>query len=120
MQTIIGTNVVALVTDADVTGTLSGYLVAQRLPDEWHVLDVGVSVEKRRQGIGRALVLAIIAHAAENGEHGVLLEVRASNDGAIALYRELGFAHNGLRPGYYSDNREDALVMYRVRDGLAS
>lgn len=120
MQTITGTNVIALVTDADATGMLSGYLVAQRLPDEWHVLDVGVSLETRRRGIGRALMLAIIAHAAENGEHGVLLEVRTSNDRAIALYRELGFADNGLRPRYYSDNREDALVMYRVRDGLIS
>ena len=119
MQTITGANAVTLVTDATAAGRLAAYLVAQRLPDEWHVLDVGVGLDVRRQGIGRSLMLAIIGHAAEHGGHGVLLEVRASNDAGISLYRGLGFADNGVRPKYYSNNGEDALVMYRVRDGLA-
>ena len=65
----------------------------------------------RRQGVGRALLNALLAAAAERECEAVLLEVRASNDGAIALYKEAGFKAIAKRRAYYTHPREDAVVM---------
>jgi ribosomal-protein-alanine N-acetyltransferase len=90
-----------------------GYVLASRYAEVWHVLNVAVRADRRRRGLGRLLMLALFERAGQRPHLGFTLEVRVSNDGAIRLYRELGFLDHGVRPGYYSDNGEDALIMWR-------
>jgi ribosomal-protein-alanine N-acetyltransferase len=95
------------------TGELLGYLVISRYVDAWHVMNVAVEPEHRRQGIAIALFERLFELTANDGRRGYTLEVRISNDAAIKLYERLGFRSRGVRRGYYTDNREDALVMWR-------
>lgn len=94
---------------------LVGYLVAARYARVWHVMNVSVAPARRRMGIATALLEELFRIA--DGEHThYTLEVRESNVGAIAMYERCGFKAAGTRPGYYSDNREDALIMWRSTD----
>jgi ribosomal-protein-alanine N-acetyltransferase len=95
------------------TGELLGYLVISRYVDAWHVMNVAVAPEHRRQGIALALFERLFEVTGNEGRRGYTLEVRISNDAAIKLYERLGFRSRGVRRGYYTDNREDALVMWR-------
>ena len=79
--------------------------------DEAHVTTISVHPDWRRQGIGRRLMVALLELAVDIGARRMTLEVRPSNAGARALYEEFGFVVAGRRPGYYSDDGEDALVM---------
>jgi ribosomal-protein-alanine N-acetyltransferase len=79
--------------------------------DEAHVTTFGVHPDWRRQGIGRQLLLGLCELAISIGARRMTLEVRLSNTGAQALYRGFGFDIAGRRPGYYTDDGEDALVM---------
>ena len=90
-----------------------GYLVCSRYDVVWHVMNVAVDPALRRQGIATAMLDELFARADEPGEQ-YTLEVRTSNDAAIALYERFGFESAGLRPGYYHDNKEDALIMWRT------
>ena len=92
---------------------VTGYILASDQAGAWHVLNVCVHPMHRRGGIGEALMRELFAQADMLPHHGVTLEVRVSNATAIRLYERLGFASHGLRPGYYSDNGEDAIVMWR-------
>jgi ribosomal-protein-alanine N-acetyltransferase len=96
-----------------VTGRLLGYLIISRYVDAWHVMNVAVAPEARRQGIATGLLQRLFDLTAGDGRRGYTLEVRVSNDGAIRLYERLGFHARGIRRGYYTDNREDALIMWR-------
>ena len=98
--------------DAD-GGRLAGYLIISRYVDAWHVMNLAVAPEHRRSGIGRALLERLFALTSDETRRGYTLEVRVSNTGAIRLYEELGFKARGVRRGYYTDNREDALIMWR-------
>ena len=91
---------------------LVGYLVCSRYADVWHVMNVAVDLDLRRRGIGRALIEALFERADRRGER-YTLEVRPSNVSAVAMYERLGFGSAGRRRGYYHDNREDALIMWR-------
>ena len=91
---------------------LVGYLVCSRYAEVWHVMNVAVDIDLRRRGIGRALLEALFERADRRGER-YTLEVRPSNVSAVAMYERLGFGSAGLRRGYYHDNREDALIMWR-------
>jgi [ribosomal protein S18]-alanine N-acetyltransferase len=104
------------------TGTLLGYLIISRYVDAWHVMNVAVEPEYRRRGIATALLDRLFELTADEGGRGYTLEVRVSNTSAIALYEQLGFQSRGIRRGYYTDNREDALVMWKdpVRESAAS
>ncbi|RMG11174.1 MAG: ribosomal-protein-alanine N-acetyltransferase [Deltaproteobacteria bacterium] len=93
---------------------LCGFVVMWVVADEAHILDLAVDAASRRRGYGTALMEAAIARAQAAGGRRMMLEVRASNTAAQALYRRLGFREVGLRPRYYSDNREDALLMERA------
>ena len=93
-----------------------GFVLASRYADVWHVLNVGVRPDRWRQGIGRLLMRETIDRGEAQANLGFTLEVRVSNDPAIALYRSFGFVDHGVRPGYYSDNNEDALIMWRGGD----
>jgi [ribosomal protein S18]-alanine N-acetyltransferase len=95
------------------TSELVGYLVISRYVDAWHVMNVAVEPERRRQGIAVALFERLFELTGAEGRRGYTLEVRISNEAAIKLYERLGFQSRGVRRGYYTDNREDALIMWR-------
>lgn len=86
------------------------YLVAWHVADELHLLAIATSAERRRTGIGRALVQRLVDFAFERDVGQIFLEVRRSNEPAIALYRSFGFYVLSVRTKYYSDG-EDALEM---------
>jgi ribosomal-protein-alanine N-acetyltransferase len=94
----------------DATGIV-GYLCLWEIADEIHVTNVAVHPERRRQGIGRALLSGLLAESHARDIRLVVLEVRPSNREAIALYESFGFRVTGRRRGYYYDTGEDALVM---------
>ena len=95
------------------TGALTGYLVISRYVDAWHVMNVAVAPPFRRRGIARTLLDRLFEVTAADERRGYTLEVRVSNEGAIKLYEAMGFVARGIRRGYYTDNREDALIMWR-------
>ena len=90
---------------------LVGYAGMMRVLDEGHIHNVAVLPDYRKRGIGRALISELIKLAKENGLRLMLLEVRAGNEAATSLYQRLGFERRGLRPHYYKNPREDALLM---------
>ena len=94
-------------------GRLLGYLITSRYVDAWHVMNVAVDPEYRRRGIATRLLEALFEMTKNDGRRGYTLEVRVSNAGAISLYERLGFERRGVRRGYYTDNREDALIMWK-------
>jgi ribosomal-protein-alanine N-acetyltransferase len=91
---------------------LAGYLVCSRYDTVWHVMNVAVDPDRRRRGIATALIAALLERI--GGDAQVTLEVRRSNGGAIALYERFGFRSAGVRPRYYADNGEDAVIMWRT------
>jgi len=95
------------------TGELVGYLVISRYVDAWHVMNVAVAAGHRRRGIATTMLERLFEVTAGRGHRGYTLEVRVSNSGAVALYERLGFKPRGVRRGYYTDNREDALIMWK-------
>jgi ribosomal-protein-alanine N-acetyltransferase len=95
------------------SGALVGYLVISRYVDAWHVMNVAVAPDHRRRGIATTLLERLFELTAGRGRRGYTLEVRVSNTEAIALYERLGFKARGVRRGYYTDNREDALIMWK-------
>ncbi len=92
---------------------LVGYLIISRYVDAWHVMNVAVEPSERRRGIAQNLLERLFELTANDSRRGYTLEVRVSNANAIRLYERLGFQARGLRRGYYTDNREDALIMWR-------
>src|SRR5581483_3010333 len=92
---------------------LVGYIINSRYVDAWHVMNVAVDPEHQRRGIATALIERLIDLTEDDERRGYTLEVRVSNHGAIRLYESLGFEARGIRRGYYTDNREDALIMWR-------
>jgi ribosomal-protein-alanine N-acetyltransferase len=92
---------------------LVGYLIVSRYVDAWHVMNIVVVPEHRRHGIATTLIRELFAVTGDDAQRGYTLEVRVSNGGAIKLYETLGFRSQGIRRGYYTDNREDALIMWR-------
>lgn len=93
-----------------------GFLVGWHVADELHVLNVATAPAMRRRGVATALMSEALAFARAHRVRMVLLEVRRSNRAGIKLYRALGFTAMGLRPGYYADNGEDAIVMSLALD----
>jgi ribosomal-protein-alanine N-acetyltransferase len=98
------------------TGDLLGYLIISRYVDAWHVMNVAVAPDHRRRKIATLLLEQLFEQTAGAGHRGYTLEVRVSNDVAIRLYERAGFKPRGIRRGYYTDNREDALIMWRDPD----
>jgi [ribosomal protein S18]-alanine N-acetyltransferase len=92
---------------------LVGYAFVSRYVDAWHVMNVAVAHAYRRRGIASALLERMFEVTETDPRRGYTLEVRVSNGGAIRLYERLGFEPRGIRRGYYTDNREDALIMWR-------
>jgi ribosomal-protein-alanine N-acetyltransferase len=94
-------------------GVLVGYLVISRYVDAWHVMNVAVEPGHRRRGVATALLERLFEITRDDPRRGYTLEVRVSNVDAIRLYERLGFRPRGVRRGYYTDNREDAVIMWR-------
>ncbi len=90
---------------------LLGFIVFWLIHDEVHVLNVAVAREHRRRGIARALMQEAAERGRARKARLVTLEVRAGNAPAIALYRQLGYRDVAVRPRYYAEENEDALVM---------
>ena len=95
------------------TGELLGYLIISRYVDAWHVMNLAVAPKHRRRRIASSLLERLFELTGGEGRRGYTLEVRVSNDVAIKLYEQAGFKPRGIRRGYYTDNREDALIMWR-------
>jgi ribosomal-protein-alanine N-acetyltransferase len=89
---------------------LHGYLVCSRYDQVWHLMNVAVAPERRRAGVARSLISRLLEEG--GGKLPFTLEVRVSNRPAIAMYERLGFRSAGVRPRYYQDNGEDALIMW--------
>ena len=92
---------------------LIGYVINSRYVDAWHVMNVAVDPDRQRRGAATALLERLFELTTDDERRGYTLEVRMSNVGAIKLYEQLGFEPRGIRRGYYTDNREDALIMWR-------
>ncbi len=91
--------------------TIVGFLGTWYAADQAHIVSVGVADGYRRRGIGELLLIAAVRHAIARETETITLEVRKSNAAARALYAKYGFIEQGIRKAYYSDNREDAVVM---------
>ncbi|HEX2293568.1 MAG TPA: ribosomal protein S18-alanine N-acetyltransferase [Gaiellaceae bacterium] len=99
--------------DADEDERLVGYLIISRYADAWHVMNVAVDPAHRRRGVATKLLNRLFELTETDDRRGYTLEVRVSNGDAIKLYEGLGFVARGIRRGYYTDNREDALIMWK-------
>jgi [ribosomal protein S18]-alanine N-acetyltransferase len=95
----------------DEGGALVAYGLCTIVEDEGEILNLAVLQSARRRGLGRQLLDGLLEALREAGVGKAFLEVRRSNEAAIALYRSAGFQPLGLRPGYYVSPREDALTM---------
>ena len=91
--------------------TVAGYVGSQSVLDGADMMNIAVHPDDRRQGVARELVTELTDALAEKGVKILALEVRQSNAPAIALYEQLGFQQVGLRPNYYRNPRENALIM---------
>jgi [ribosomal protein S18]-alanine N-acetyltransferase len=92
---------------------LLGYVINSRYVDAWHIMNVAVDPQHQRRGVATQLLERLFERTRNDERRGYTLEVRISNEDAIRLYEKLGFESRGIRRGYYTDNREDALIMWR-------
>jgi len=92
---------------------LVGYVIVSRYVDAWHVMNIAVHPQQRSRGVASALLERLFETTVNDMRRGYTLEVRISNERAIRLYERYGFKRRGVRRGYYTDNREDALIMWR-------
>jgi [ribosomal protein S18]-alanine N-acetyltransferase len=99
--------------DSERAGALVGYLIVSRYVDAWHIMNLAVHPAYRRRHVASQLLDELFEVTTGDSRRGYTLEVRVSNTSAIALYERFGFEASGVRRGYYTDNREDALIMWR-------
>ena len=88
-----------------------GYIGSQTSIDETDVMNVAVHPDCRRRGIAEMLIVRLVEELKKKSSHALMLEVRASNAPAIALYEKLGFLQVGCRKNYYRNPKEDALIL---------
>lgn len=89
-----------------------GFCGVMIVADEGHITNIAVAPDARRRGIARRLLGRTVREAIERDVAHLTLEVRVSNHGAQELYRQFGFAPGGIRPRYYQELNEDALIMW--------
>ncbi|MFT7473294.1 MAG: ribosomal-protein-alanine N-acetyltransferase [Verrucomicrobiales bacterium] len=114
IQQVTGEGRVHLV--AEEAGRLIGHGGIVILDGDAHISTIAVDPSHQRRGIGDVLMKHLLGAAASSGCAAVTLEVRASNEAAIALYERHGLVSSGVRPGYYGDDGEDALIMWSTND----
>ena len=105
------TNALALWLVAVEGETVAGYVGSQTVCNETDMMNVAVTADFRRQGIGEKLVNALVEELKAMDSRCLTLEVRASNTPAQAMYEKLGFTEIGRRPRYYQNPKEDALIL---------
>ena len=88
-----------------------GYVGSQTVLGETDMMNIAVHPDYRKQGIATLLIRKLIDALASKESHSLMLEVRASNDPAISVYKNLGFTEVGRRKNYYRNPREDALIL---------
>lgn len=96
----------------EIEDTIVAYGGVWYVMNEGHITNVAVHPDHRKKGLGKKIVSAMIVNAKNSAIEQMTLEVRRSNEAAIALYTNLGFETAGIRPKYYTDNNEDALIMW--------
>lgn len=106
-----GLMLVARPTGVGTSGSIAGYIVARETAGDLHINNVAVKTQYRRRGIGSALLNRIVSEGKRLGATTALLEVRAGNTAARVLYERCGFKAIAVRANYYSEPREDAIVM---------
>ncbi len=90
-----------------------GYLIVSLYADDWHIMNLAVDPAWRRRGVAALLLESFLTRSEGGRERGYTLEVRPSNEAAIRLYEKFGFVARGIRRGYYVDDHEDAVIMWR-------
>ena len=95
----------------DGKGRIDGFIGVWMMADEAHIMTMGVRLAHRRKGIGELLLISAIDLAAELKADSMTLEVRPSNEAALALYKKYGFKRTGSRRGYYKEAQEDAIII---------
>ncbi len=106
-------NLLAKYIVAEVDGLVVGYGGIWLIIDEGHVTNIAVDEKYRGKGIGSKILEGLIQLCADRNMIAMTLEVRKSNEVAQALYRKYGFKEYGIRKGYYQDNNEDAIIMWK-------
>ena len=109
-------NDLALWIVAEDAGKVLGYVGSQTVMDETDMMNVAVHPDHRNQGIATGLIVGLIGALKKRGSRCLTLEVRASNETAIRLYRSLEFQEAGRRKNYYRNPREDALILRKEWD----
>jgi len=107
-------NNVAMYFVVEVDGKVVGYAGLWVILEEGHITNVAVHPDFRGKGLAKKLLTELLAAAEEAGANLFTLEVRASNESAIALYESFNFKSVGVRKKYYEDNDEDAVIMWKV------
>jgi ribosomal-protein-alanine N-acetyltransferase len=97
---------------------VAGYIVYWRVADEMHLHNIAVRKDQRRKRVASLLLREAIRASQSEGARSVTLEVRRSNLAARNLYEKFGFSVKGVRPGYYSDTGEDALIFWADLDRI--
>lgn len=105
------TNPLSLWLTAEIDGQIAGYVGSQSVLGEADMMNLAVAPTYRRIGIAKQLLAALQQELLYREVHSLSLEVRASNEAAIALYESTGFLQVGRRPNYYHKPREDALIL---------
>ena len=109
-------NPLALWLVADDDGKVVGYIGSQTVMDASDMMNVAVHPDHRKQGIATTLIVGLVEELRRKGSRSLTLEVRASNENAIRLYRMLDFQEIGCRKNYYRNPREDALILRKEWD----
>ena len=100
---------------AEIDGKVCGYVGVWKIFDEGHITNVAIAPEYRRMHIASAMLSVLFDVTGAQGIESYTLEVRAGNQASIALYEGFGFREAGLRKGYYEDNGEDAIIMWKEK-----
>ena len=108
----ISYSLVALIDDEMRSGEVAGYINFWIVADEIHLNNVAVKKNMKRKGIATSLLQAMFGTGRQADAPRATLEVRVSNSAAIALYNKFKFVVKGIRPRYYNDTQEDALIMW--------
>ena len=97
----------------EVDGRVVGYAGLWLIMNEAHITNIAIHPKYRGKGMGKKLVGGLIEEILKINIYRITLEVRPSNAAALALYKKFGFVPCGIRPEYYRDNNEDAIIMWR-------
>lgn len=98
---------------AEIDGKIAAYGGIWLVVDEGHITNIAVHPDFRGRGLGDKIIEAVIEECKKNSIISMTLEVKVSNYAAQSLYRKYGFKPSGIRPEYYTDTKEDALIMWK-------